>query len=457
MKSTATAATPASLAAVLAAVLVVAPPAVMAYSSFSGSGYYYESGSGPHGEDGCVFLTADMKADRSRWASWCADLVWRWVEIIGGSFFGLFCLAMLAACAFHRAGVREWWCYVRVRDAAKRRRMAWLEREADRRDGERRRAAERAGTLGVSGFVRGPAREFVPAAAPPSKPAAPQLVPTNDDDDDGLLPPPPSYSAVAIDDEPPAAAAASSSSSPEDDAARADAFCAANAGVRLTLDTAAVASMRSARGWELVAPQREVAKVAKFDLTTRAVTFYPRRDPARENYVPRTSPDPVVNVVTNHPVPLHSRTLRPVYIEFELTRLSATTRVTLGLATPPYPSFRRPGRHDWSLALDLWDGRVFVSSEEVRGVSRAAYLPQPFREGDVCGIMVSIDGRVTFSRNGVPGACIDATRVPSPVCAVKVYVAADGFARVTPRFAAAGMRDLPGPATDFLGAAEVVE
>ncbi|KAI9175533.1 hypothetical protein H9P43_006894 [Blastocladiella emersonii ATCC 22665] len=69
----------------------------MAYSgSFTGSGYYYESGSGPSGEDGCVFLTADMKADRTRWKAWCADRVWRWVEIVAGCVLGLFCLIVIA-------------------------------------------------------------------------------------------------------------------------------------------------------------------------------------------------------------------------------------------------------------------------------------------------------------------------------------------------------------------------
>ncbi|KAI9175534.1 hypothetical protein H9P43_006895 [Blastocladiella emersonii ATCC 22665] len=425
------------------------------------AGYYYESGSGPNGEDGCILLTADMKADRSRWHSWCADRVWRWVEIIGGTLLGVVCFVLLVIMVLDHFDISccAWWDGVQKR----RKRRQW-QREAqvvaNAVEEQQQRMPTRAGeSLGPDAFVpalvptvtgAAPAAEAASrAGAPPAFTSQPQL--DLGSSSDGAASPPPTYSVA---DAPIAAASSDTAPPADDDTQLAQDFYAVNACVPLTMDAATAKAMRSAAGWSFTAPQRDVAKVVKIHGTSGVVTFYPQLNPDRppstagEPYGPR--PHASVNVVTNLPVPLFDRTPRPLYAEFKVDRFGGAVFVSVGLVTLPHPSFRRPGRHDWSVALDLWDGRVRIGTAS--GNSAHAPYAVPCVAGDVVGVMVGTDGCVGFSRNGVFGAKITATTVPSPRFCVVPCIAADGFAVVTPRFKGEEMEYLPAEATDFRNA-----
>ncbi|ORZ39635.1 concanavalin A-like lectin/glucanase domain-containing protein, partial [Catenaria anguillulae PL171] len=111
-----------------------------------------------------------------------------------------------------------------------------------------------------------------------------------------------------------------------------------------------------------------------------------------------------------------------LYFEVTITSMSPQTTVAIGLATVPYPCFRLPGWHDWSIGYHSDDGRVFVSDDNV-GVPYG----KPYRLDDTVGCGVDTrTGKVFYTRNGERMPIVDCSDVPAPRLTVNPCIGADG-------------------------------
>ncbi|KNE55716.1 hypothetical protein AMAG_01595 [Allomyces macrogynus ATCC 38327] len=116
---------------------------------------------------------------------------------------------------------------------------------------------------------------------------------------------------------------------------------------------------------------------------------------------------------------------RPVlYFEIAVVAMNPQTTIAIGLTTTPYPSYRLPGWHTWSLGYHSDDGRLFACDSE-HGQSYG----MPFRAGDVVGVGIDTMRRaVFFTRNGarLPEVPPETRPIPAPELAVHPAVGADG-------------------------------
>ncbi|KAI9221079.1 concanavalin A-like lectin/glucanase domain-containing protein, partial [Blastocladiella britannica] len=117
-----------------------------------------------------------------------------------------------------------------------------------------------------------------------------------------------------------------------------------------------------------------------------------------------------------------------LYFEVTIESMGPQTVFALGLATVPYPQFRMPGWHDWSVGLHSDDGRVFVSNDG-NGDSYTTW----FGRSDVIGVGVdTVARRVFYTRNGhrmrnVEGFSGSApAETPIPLLTVHPILGADG-------------------------------
>ena len=96
---------------------------------------------------------------------------------------------------------------------------------------------------------------------------------------------------------------------------------------------------------------------------------------------------------TNLPVPRQNDVY---YWEAKMYDKPETTLVSVGISTKPYPTFRLPGHHRYSVAYDSFG---------VRRINQPFYAPPgygpPFQQGDVVGVGYRPrTGTVFFTRNG---------------------------------------------------------
>ncbi|KNE58524.1 hypothetical protein AMAG_04091 [Allomyces macrogynus ATCC 38327] len=115
---------------------------------------------------------------------------------------------------------------------------------------------------------------------------------------------------------------------------------------------------------------------------------------------------------------------RVLYFEISVVAMNPQTTIAVGLTTTPYPSYRLPGWHTWSLGYHSDDGRLFACDSE-HGQSYG----KPFRAGDVVGVGIDTTRRaVFFTRNGVrlPDVPPETRPIPAPELAVHPAVGADG-------------------------------
>lgn len=103
-------------------------------------------------------------------------------------------------------------------------------------------------------------------------------------------------------------------------------------------------------------------------------------------------------IQTNLPIPRQNEV---TYFEakiFELPHVDSTT-VSIGIATKPYPFFRLPGRHEFSVAYDSTGSRRFNNPFALNEKEASAF-PRLY-QGDVVGIGYKArSGTIFFTRNG---------------------------------------------------------
>ncbi|KAI9217610.1 concanavalin A-like lectin/glucanase domain-containing protein, partial [Blastocladiella britannica] len=154
------------------------------------------------------------------------------------------------------------------------------------------------------------------------------------------------------------------------------------------------------------------------------------------------------SVVTNLPVPWLPAELdtKPppgvLYYEVTIEHLAPRTVLALGLATTPYPQFRLPGWHDWSVGLHSDDGRVYVSNDGDGDSYTSA-----FRQDDVIGVGIdTVARRVFYTRNGHRMRNVEAisgaapAETPIPLLTVHPIIGADGPCVVRANFGTAPFR-----------------
>jgi hypothetical protein len=102
--------------------------------------------------------------------------------------------------------------------------------------------------------------------------------------------------------------------------------------------------------------------------------------------------DSVCSVQTNLPIPKQNEVY---YWEAKIYEKPLTTTIGVGLTTKPYPTFRLPGYHRYSVAYD---------SEGLRRINQPFSAPHygpPLQPGDVVGVGYRPrTGTVFFTRNG---------------------------------------------------------
>ncbi|KAJ3366342.1 Rsp5p-dependent ubiquitination, sorting of cargo proteins at the multivesicular body [Allomyces arbusculus] len=148
--------------------------------------------------------------------------------------------------------------------------------------------------------------------------------------------------------------------------------------------------------------------------------------------------DPDVTVFTAFPLPwlpanlpnAPANTRAVVYFEVSIKSMDPHATLAIGLTHYPYPSFRLPGWHPWSIGYHSDDGRLFVSDSD-----RGREYGKPYRAGDVVG--VGVDTRtcnVFFTRNGVKLPDITDAQVPAPFVGIHPAIGADGACEVDVRW-----------------------
>ncbi|KAJ3357595.1 Rsp5p-dependent ubiquitination, sorting of cargo proteins at the multivesicular body [Allomyces javanicus] len=148
--------------------------------------------------------------------------------------------------------------------------------------------------------------------------------------------------------------------------------------------------------------------------------------------------DPDVTVFTAFPLPWlpanlpnpPATTRAVVYFEVSIKSMDPQATLAIGLTHYPYPSFRLPGWHPWSIGYHSDDGRLFVSDSD-----RGREYGKPYRAGDVVG--VGVDTRtchVFFTRNGVKLPDITDAQVPAPFVGIHPAIGADGACEVDVRW-----------------------
>lgn len=109
-----------------------------------------------------------------------------------------------------------------------------------------------------------------------------------------------------------------------------------------------------------------------------------------------TSFDFQCSVQTNLPIP---KVNDVYYFETKLFALEHDTTVSVGLATKPYPQFRLPGRHLYSVAYDSSGARRVNNSFKLTA-TEATLFPS-LQKGDVIGVGYRVrSGTIFFTRNG---------------------------------------------------------
>ncbi|ORZ37980.1 concanavalin A-like lectin/glucanase domain-containing protein, partial [Catenaria anguillulae PL171] len=122
-----------------------------------------------------------------------------------------------------------------------------------------------------------------------------------------------------------------------------------------------------------------------------------------------------------------------LYYEVTIVSMQPRTTFAIGLSTVPYPGFRLPGWHDWSIGFHSDDGRLFVNDDSV-GQPYAL----PYRIEDVVGVGVDTgSGKAFFTRNGAKLPDVLCTDVPAPRLTVKPCIGADDECTVRVNFGTA--------------------
>ncbi|KAI9184579.1 hypothetical protein H9P43_003634 [Blastocladiella emersonii ATCC 22665] len=182
----------------------------------------------------------------------------------------------------------------------------------------------------------------------------------------------------------------------------------------------ALDAMANPAAWALALPFQDMASFVGVAPEDGTVHFFP-------NPITRASADTDLTLVSNLPVPwllpAHAQPPPPVlYYEVTVVAMAPQTTLAIGLATVPYPYFRLPGWHDWSVGYHSDDGRVFCDNDG----DGDAY-GKPFRVDDVIGVgLRTADGSCFFTRNGVVLPTVEGPRAPCPETAVHIAVGADG-------------------------------
>ncbi|KAI9184441.1 hypothetical protein H9P43_003494 [Blastocladiella emersonii ATCC 22665] len=182
----------------------------------------------------------------------------------------------------------------------------------------------------------------------------------------------------------------------------------------------ALDAMANPAAWALALPFQDMASFVGVSPEDSTVHLFP-------NPITRASADTDLTLVSNLPVPwlppAHAQPPPPVlYYEVTDVAMAPQTTLAIGLATVPYPYFRLPGWHDWSVGYHSDDGRVFCDNDG----DGDAY-GKPYRVDDVIGVgLRTADGTCFFTRNGVALPTVEGPRAPCPETAVHIAVGADG-------------------------------
>ncbi|ANZ75966.1 BA75_01906T0 [Komagataella pastoris] len=110
-------------------------------------------------------------------------------------------------------------------------------------------------------------------------------------------------------------------------------------------------------------------------------------------------PTSEVSIMSNLPIP---KTSDVHYFEAKIYSLKdpITTLVSIGLATSPYPSFRLPGRHRYSLCYESDGTRRYNQPFPPNKENGLNHFPR-IQEGDVIGVGYRVrSGTIFFTRNG---------------------------------------------------------
>ncbi|KAI9184442.1 hypothetical protein H9P43_003495 [Blastocladiella emersonii ATCC 22665] len=181
----------------------------------------------------------------------------------------------------------------------------------------------------------------------------------------------------------------------------------------------ALDAMVNPAAWALALPFKDMAPFVGVAPEDGAVYFFP-------NSLTRMSADSDLTLVSNLPVPwltpAHAQPPPPIlYFEVTVVAMAPQTTLAIGLATVPYPFFRLPGWHDWSVGYHSDDGRVFCND------GNGDAYGKPYRVDDVIGVGLRTNGGTCFfTRNGVVLPTVEGPRAPCPETAVHIAVGADG-------------------------------
>jgi hypothetical protein len=173
------------------------------------------------------------------------------------------------------------------------------------------------------------------------------------------------------------------------------------------------------------------------------VQFYPLKSalqPAQDCSIQTGLPIPWfpdMHRTAGQPGPVMSYTmssqLRPIlYFEITILEMHPRAIIAVGLARGPYPGFRLPGWHHWSVGYHSDDGRLYLCDDE-DGIA----FHRPYREGDVVGVGIETKtGAVFFTRNGtrlpelaslkLKGDQVHLSKLPCPEIAIWPTLGADG-------------------------------
>lgn len=154
-------------------------------------------------------------------------------------------------------------------------------------------------------------------------------------------------------------------------------------GEELSLSTHLAIQEKGVQAWEFV---------PDMNLPADAITVHDRTE------LHFTSFDYQCCVQANLPIP---KTNDVYYFETKIFQLDSPedTIVSMGLATRPYPYFRLPGRHLYSVAYDSNGSRRVNNSFKLAGVECTPF--PKLQRGDVVGVGYRVrSGTIFFTRNG---------------------------------------------------------
>ncbi|BFZ54486.1 Ran-binding protein 10 [Savitreella phatthalungensis] len=121
------------------------------------------------------------------------------------------------------------------------------------------------------------------------------------------------------------------------------------------------------------------------------------KTPAKQSWASILLLLPVTSPSIYQPVRLRSG--QAAYFEVYIHAMDDTSKLAIGLAVRPHPTFRAPGLARGSIGLHSHTGTLIVNSNDF-GATTPLFSRRP-QAGDTIGCGISHDGRVFFTFNGV--------------------------------------------------------